>query len=277
MSKASQQAILKKLYEVHNQGYDLTRKALAKLDANIYIAAEEAFDGKWLDAKRAFYKYEKEMKQLEKEKARKEAAAKKKKTAKTKDIVKTINNDEVKSNEDTSKNIINFAPVVTSEVQEELSMEPDLDTEMNISTESNNIVNMSTVNNDNKNYTELQLAAFQKIDTLLSDEEQNSFDVGVVPEGFIEDLKSKDRLFYAMAINIFGNENELINEYTNYYIKTNVNVSDEGMIDAISEGILNGDIVVVDSFKDKFGTVYDAMINKYGSLEDALVALLKAN
>ena len=277
MSKASQQAILKKLYEVHNQGYDLTRKALAKLDANIYIAAEEAFDGKWLDAKRAFYKYEKEMKKLEREKARKEAAAKKKKTAKTKDIVKTINNDEVKSNEDNSKNIINFAPVVTSEVQEELSMEPDLDTEMNISTESNNIVNMSTVNNDNKNYTELQLAAFQKIDTLLSDEEQNSFDVGVVPEGFIEDLKSKDRLFYAMAINIFGNENELINEYTNYYIKTNVNVSDEGMIDAISEGIHNGDIVVVDSFKDKFGTVYDAMINKYGSLEDALVALLKAN
>lgn len=259
MSKAAQQAILKKLYEVHNQGYDLTRKALAKLDANIYIAAEEAFDGKWLDAKRAFYKYEKEMRKLEKEKARKEAAAKKKKSTKTKDAISTINNADKQIDNDVN----NFN---SSEVQEELIL--DSDAEKDVSTENN-------INLENKNYTKLELTTFEKIDTLLSDEEQNSFDVGVVPEGFIEDLKAKDRLFYIMAISIFGDDNTLANEYLNYYIRVNVNVSDEGMIDAISEGLHNGDIVVADSFKDNFGIVYDAMIHKYGSLEDAITALLK--
>lgn len=261
MSKAAQQAILKKLYEVHNQGYDLTRKALAKLDANIYIAAEEAFDGKWLDAKRAFYKYEKEMKKLEKEKARKEVAAKKKKSTKTKDAISTINN----ADKQIDKDVINST---SSEVQEELIL--DSDAEKDVSTENN-------INLENKNYTKLQLIAFEKIDTLLSDEEQSSFDAGVVPEGFIEDLKTKDKLFYTMAISIFGDENTLVNEYLNYYTKAHVDVSDKGMVYAISEGIHNGDIVVADSFKDKFGTVYDAMIHKYGSLEDALTAILKGN
>ena len=258
-NKPTKQSVLKRMYEMRTQGIELTRRALSKVDANIYVNAEEVF-GKWVTAKKEFYKYEKEIKKKNKLKAKKNAA----KTQKPAPVV---------AEEPPVETILFEVPPVLEEQINILEVETPKDVKNN---SKEGILNEEFAE-EKTSYTALELNCFKKVDSLLTENDIESLNSGNITESLIENIKNTDIFFYNLIHEIFGDDEEFLTRYKNYYIKNNVNISEDTLIDAISEGIQNGDIVVADSFREKFGVEYDAMVERYGSPQDALVSLLKTS
>lgn len=247
-NRMTKDELIKKMYDIRKEGFELTRKSLSKIDANIYTNAEDIF-GSWVAAKKEFYEYERQLKKKE----RAERAAKNKNKSNRKSKTEKVE----KSDED---NVLESANETNNEiVAQDTLLEPTTET---TSTQTELPVNDTVSNNisDTDVYSELEKSIFKNIDNALTETDKESISNGIVPHNVIQLLS--------------GFKEDFISKYIKYFMANN-SLSKDAILNIVKENISVQDISLNDSAKAKFEHINKNILEKFNSIEHAIVELIK--
>lgn len=246
-NRMTKDELIKKMYDIRKEGFELTRKSLSKIDANIYTNAEDIF-GSWVAAKKEFYEYERQLKK--KERAERAAKNKNKSNRKPKsEPVETNKPIDVSSEDIEVTNEVATQDRILEPANESLSNE----IEVTVANTTNNQSNSDV-------YSELEKSIFKNIDNALTERDKECITSGIVPHNVIELLS--------------GFKEDFISKYIKYFMANN-SLSKDAILNIVKENISVQDISLNDSAKAKFEHINKNILEKFNSIEHAIVELIK--